>query len=463
MSALPGNSAPLAELMPQMRSGGVAAVSEVGVLGDPTTATAEEGARIFAEMVDGCCGALRALDTGPGRDADVTGPRLPDGFAVQVDRRVKVLGEGSALLGGSPTRLLRLAPAAQTMLTGGRLEVHDAVSAQLARTLLDATVAHPRPASGPSHRDVTVVIPVRDNLSGVLRLVAALRGMRVVVVDDGSVDAGAAERLRRYALRRPGAAALPQQGARRRRATPAWPRATPTSWRSSTPTWCRGAGGWRRCSATSAIPPSPWSRRGSSACGSPTTWWPATRRCARRSTWACARRRWCPTARCPTCPAPPSSAAARSLNGTRRLRRDAEVRRGRRPLLEVHRGGRPAAYEPIALVAHDHRTQMREWFARKAFYGESAAPLSVRHPGKTAPLVISGWTLVVWILLAMGSGIGYLASMVVAGAHRPPHRQLAEHGRDRTQGSGGGRRARPVVRRPAAGLGDLSALLAASR
>ncbi|MDT5324863.1 MAG: hypothetical protein QOF25_2015, partial [Mycobacterium sp.] len=26
----------------------------------------------------------------------MNGPRLPDGFAVQVDRRVKVLGEGSA-------------------------------------------------------------------------------------------------------------------------------------------------------------------------------------------------------------------------------------------------------------------------------------------------------------------------------------------------------------------------------
>ena len=72
------------------------------------------------------------------------------------------------------------------MLNGGRLEVHDAVSAQLARTLLDATVAHPRPASGPSHRDVTVVIPVRDNIPGLLRLVGTLRGMRVVVVDDGS-------------------------------------------------------------------------------------------------------------------------------------------------------------------------------------------------------------------------------------------------------------------------------------
>jgi creatinine amidohydrolase/Fe(II)-dependent formamide hydrolase-like protein len=51
---LPGNGAPLAQLMPQMRQGGVAAVSELGVLGDPTTATAEEGQRILADMVDAC-------------------------------------------------------------------------------------------------------------------------------------------------------------------------------------------------------------------------------------------------------------------------------------------------------------------------------------------------------------------------------------------------------------------------
>ena len=51
---LAGNDAPLPELLPSMRRGGVAAVSSVGVLGDPTTATASEGKRIFAEMVDGC-------------------------------------------------------------------------------------------------------------------------------------------------------------------------------------------------------------------------------------------------------------------------------------------------------------------------------------------------------------------------------------------------------------------------
>ncbi|MCV7064316.1 mycofactocin biosynthesis peptidyl-dipeptidase MftE [Mycolicibacterium vaccae] len=56
---VPGNRAPLSELMPQMRRGGVAAVSSLGILGDPTTATAEEGERIFAEMVDACAGRVR--------------------------------------------------------------------------------------------------------------------------------------------------------------------------------------------------------------------------------------------------------------------------------------------------------------------------------------------------------------------------------------------------------------------
>jgi mycofactocin system creatininase family protein len=52
--ARPGNTAALSDLIPSMRRGGVAAASEVGVLGDPTTATTDEGERIFTEMVDGC-------------------------------------------------------------------------------------------------------------------------------------------------------------------------------------------------------------------------------------------------------------------------------------------------------------------------------------------------------------------------------------------------------------------------
>jgi mycofactocin precursor peptide peptidase len=62
---LAGNRAPLPELLPSMRRGGVAAVSPVGVLGDPTTATADEGRRIFSEMVDGCVRRVVRWAPGP--------------------------------------------------------------------------------------------------------------------------------------------------------------------------------------------------------------------------------------------------------------------------------------------------------------------------------------------------------------------------------------------------------------
>lgn len=55
-AAEPGATAPLAELLPALRAGGVAAVSPNGVLGDPSGATAVEGAHLLAEMT----GALRA-------------------------------------------------------------------------------------------------------------------------------------------------------------------------------------------------------------------------------------------------------------------------------------------------------------------------------------------------------------------------------------------------------------------
>lgn len=61
-----GNTAALAELMPQMRAGGIAAVSEVGVLGDPTAADPAEGERLFGEMVSGALARIRRW--APGAD-----------------------------------------------------------------------------------------------------------------------------------------------------------------------------------------------------------------------------------------------------------------------------------------------------------------------------------------------------------------------------------------------------------
>jgi len=344
----------------------------------------------------------------------MTQPRLPNGFAVQVDRQVRVLGSGAALLGGSPTRLLRLAPAAQTMLAGGRLEVRDAQTAQLARTLLDATVAHPRPAGCPSHTDVTVVIPVRDNISGVRRLVAALRGMKVVVVDDGSetpvvpgdfTGAPCEVQVLRHPVSRGPAAArntgltvcqtdyvafldsdvVPRRG------------------------WLEALLGHFCDPAVALVAPR--------IVGMAGTGNPVARYEAVRSSLDLGHRE-APVVPYGTVSYVPSAAiicrrevlcALGGFDETMHSGEDVDL------CWRLVESGARLRYEPVALVSHEHRTALRDWLSRKMFYGTSAAPLSIRHPDKTAPVVISRTMVAVLVLLAMRSRVGYLASMVALG------------------------------------------------
>lgn len=339
--------------------------------------------------------------------------RLPDGFAVQVDRRVRVLGDGSALLGGSPTRLLKLAPAAQGMISDGRLKVRDEVSAQLARILLDATVAHPRPASGPSHRDVTVVIPVRDNVSGLRRLMNSLRGLRVIVVDDGSSSpierddfTGTpcdVEVLRHDRSRGPAAARNTGLAA------------CTTDFVAFLDSDVAPRRGWLEallghfCDPTVALV-------APRIVGLAHSENPVARYEAVRSPLDLGQRE-APVLPYSTVSYVPSAAiicrrsAIREVGGF-----DESLHVGEDVDLcwRLIEAGARLRYEPIALVAHDHRTELKDWIARKAFYGGSAAPLSVRHPDKSAPLVISGWALMAWILMSAGTGICQLASLVIA-------------------------------------------------
>lgn len=343
----------------------------------------------------------------------MTSARLPDGFAVQVDRRVRVLGRGSTLLGGSPTRLLRLAPAAVGMLSDGRLEVRDALSAQLARTLLDATVAHPRPAGGPSHRDVTVVIPVRDNMSGLQRLVASLRGLRVVVVDDGSQVPVRGEELTTghccevEVLRHPesrGPAAARNTGLA----------ACKTEFVAFLDSDVVPRRGWLEALLGHFCDPSVAlvaPRIVGMADGSHLV----ARYEAIRSSLDLGG-----------CEAPvvpygkvayvPSAAIICRCSSLRELGGFDEALRSGEDVDLCWRlvdAGSRLRYEPIAQVAHDHRVALRDWVARKAFYGRSAAPLSARHPDKAAPMVISGWALAGWALMALGSALGYLVSLAI--------------------------------------------------
>lgn len=61
-SLAPGRVDPIASLLPELRARGVRAVSANGVLGDPTTASAEAGRRLHAEMVQGLVAELRHID-----------------------------------------------------------------------------------------------------------------------------------------------------------------------------------------------------------------------------------------------------------------------------------------------------------------------------------------------------------------------------------------------------------------
>ena len=343
----------------------------------------------------------------------MTQTRLPDGFAVQVDRRVRVLGQGSALLGGSPTRILRLAPAAQDMLADGRLKVRDAVSAELARTLLDATVAHPRPAGGPSHRDVTVVIPVRDNVCGLQRLVTSLRGLHIVIVDDGSstpirvedfTGTHDIEIIRHPQSRGPAAARNTGLAACK------------TGYVAFLDSDVVPRRGWLEallghfCDPTVALV-------APRIVGLAQTDHLVARYEAVRSSLDLGQRE-APVIPYTSVSYVPSAAiicrttALRDIDGF-----DESMRSGEDVDLcwRLVEAGARLRYEPIAQVAHDHRTELRDWVARKAFYGGSAAPLSVRHPDKIAPLMISGWALAAWILMAVGSSFTFLASLFVAG------------------------------------------------
>jgi mycofactocin system glycosyltransferase len=299
------------------------------------------------------------------------------------------------------------------MLNGGRLEVHDAQSAQLARTLLDATVAHPRPATGPSHRDITVVIPVRDNPVGLSRLMRSLRGMRVVIVDDGSeVPMTSSDFDGLYCdvqvIRHP---------------------------RSKGPAAARNTG-LAACQTdfvafldSDVVPRRGWLEALLGHFCDPTVALVAPRIInLREPKGAVARyeavrssldlgQREAPVVPYGTVSYVPSAAIICRRSMLNELGGFDETLSSGEDVDLCWRfieAGARLRYEPVALVAHEHRTELREWFMRKAFYGSSAAPLSVRHPGKTAPLVISGWTLLVWILLSMGSGIGYFASTIVA-------------------------------------------------
>jgi mycofactocin system glycosyltransferase len=341
--------------------------------------------------------------------------RLPDGFVVRLATGTQRRDGGATLLGGSPFRQLRLAPAARPLLDGDRLQVTDGRTAALAARLLDTGVADPdvSPAAFP---EVTVVIPVKDRTDGLARLLAALRadpgtaGCAVVVVDDGSAEpsavaeVAAGARLLRHEQAR-GPAAARNAGLR----------VAGTDLVAFLDSDCVPVAGWLERLAGHLVDP----RVGLVA--PRITALPAS-----TSSWV-ARYESLSSAldMGPTAARVAPLTAVSYVPSAALLARRAALGAGfdeSMPVAEdvdlvwrLAGAGWRVRYEPAAQVAHDHRVEAGDWLRRRAFYGTGAALLAERHGAAVAPVVISPWSAGAWGLALTGTPLGLLAAGGVLG------------------------------------------------
>jgi len=116
--------------------------------------------------------------------------RLPIGTEIRLNITTRRYADGTALLGGSPTRLIRLRNAPASLLTSGQLVITGTATATLADRLLDIGIADIDLNSVPSIPldQVTVVVPVYRTPQPLERLLRTLHGVRTIVVDDASPD-----------------------------------------------------------------------------------------------------------------------------------------------------------------------------------------------------------------------------------------------------------------------------------
>ncbi|MCD2194193.1 mycofactocin biosynthesis glycosyltransferase MftF [Actinomycetospora endophytica] len=346
-------------------------------------------------------------------------PRLPDGWTVRSDPRTWRVDGGATWIGGSPPRVLRLSAAARSRLAGPELVVADATTAALARLLSDAGVAHPDPARAPSvpgPDEVTVVVPVRDRTVELERLLAAVRATApglggIVVVDDGSADPDATERVvaahggrvvRHPSSRGPSAAR--NTGAR---ASTTGIVAFLDSDVVPEPGWLTTLLGHLGDAAVGAVAPRivAWASPGDQEN-------PVTRYERRRSSLDLGERPAPVTARSRVAYVPSAALLVRRSAFGEGFREDMPVAEDVDLVWRIAASGWRLRYEPAARVAHEHRASVRAWLGRKAFYGTGAAPLARHHPRRVPPVALAPWTAAAMTLL----GVQRRWSVAAAGA-----------------------------------------------
>lgn len=340
--------------------------------------------------------------------APTAADRLPAGTRLLIGEEVwrydgrgtaRRRGSGATLVGGAPVRVMKLTAAAAALIDDRGLTVDDDASARLGERLLDAGIAHPDPASLPPGDldELTVVIPVHGRPAQLARLLDALHGVRVLVVDDGTPEPAAA------AL----AAAVSRAGAELVRLD-----------ENAGPATARNRGLQHSGTAFVAFVDSDVvlaaddlermlrhfadprlavvGPRVAGIAADP-TW--ISRYENARSSVDLGRRPALVRPRSPvswissTCIVGRREALAAGFTDGMRVAEDVDL------VWRLAEAGWRVRYEPSVTVTHEHRRRLRPWFARKLFYGTGAADLADRHPDAIPPAILRPWSAAVAAVL----------------------------------------------------------------
>lgn len=338
------------------------------------------------------------------------------------DASVRRVDGGRALIGGSPTRILRVSEAGAAAIDGweaGKPVGDSAGRQRLARRLLDGGLAHPRFAGGPfGLGDVTCIVAVHDHARLLVPTLEALReggvlgALRAVIVaDDGSPEpaeiAKVAASYGATVVRREvnGGPAAGRNAALAHVTTPLvafvdrdvepspdWlvellahfsdPRLAVAAPRVRAQP---GPGAQARFDLDRG-PLDLGTVEARVAPGSRVSYVPATALLARRD----------------------ALDAVGGFDESLRWGEDVDL------VWRLVESGHTVRYEPRSVVFHPARPDLWSWVLQRFHYGTSAAPLDERHPGAVAPLSMSGWTAAAWGLAAVGHPL--LGAVVGAGA-----------------------------------------------
>jgi len=336
---------------------------------------------------------------------------LPPGTRLRADPSLRRRDAGRLLIGGSPLRFVRITGAGAAIVTSwlaGEPVADSAGSSKLARRLIDAGMLHPEPppVSADPLPELTVVIPVKDDPTGLATTLDGLPDVEVIVVDDGSQDpvrveavvrsGGSGARCKRRVVRRDaaGGPGLARQCGLTLVSTALV--AFIDAGVETTSTTLVDLGRWFADPEIVAVGPRVASVPGTDRLSryeqrrSPLDLGPSPAAVGGES----------PVTYLPTACLLARTEAVNEVGGfDPALRWGEDVDLVWRLLDHGH-----VRYDPTIVVHHPPRPSLQAFVRQRIGYGSAAGPLAKKHGSRLAPVRMSGWSLACWALVLSGRG-----------------------------------------------------------